>query len=757
MRKLKMRGKLLLSFGIVLIMTVLIAGVSVGGLKRAHSNMKEFMEGAVVADDAVKDNRIKTNIAARALRDMVISYENSDANKKNIEKNIAEIKENFEVIEKVGVLDPETVAEYKQAMEEWFAISKEVMDALEDGDKKEAEHLIITKCTPALTRVIELVKPLNEETDKIRTETMESEVQTISAAVTVLIILIIIAIAVAIIICIKVTAMIVKPVQEVEHAMEGISNGEMTQEIIYESEDEIGNLVKSVRATCNGLESIVRNLRSAMDEMAKGNFDFTVDESIFKGDFMPILDSIRKMNYYLSDTLQAINVASDQVASGAEQVSAGAQALSQGASEQSDSVEQLAGTISEISGQVKNTAANAEEANSKVMQAQSELAVSDRQMKEMIHAMEEISQKSGDIGKIIKTIEDIAFQTNILALNAAVEAARAGEAGKGFAVVADEVRNLASKSAEAAKNTTMLIEGTIQAVENGTMIADETARAISVTVDSTKSAVEYVDKISVAAAEQSDKISQITVGVDEISGVVQTNSATAEESAAASQELSDQARVLKELVARFKLKTQMPEENKTEYKQAVYRESFRPNVNTTYNNVHEKYDTDTKYDMVQPSYTRKVHTSAPVSELKRLSVKEYTWDDSLATGNEKIDSQHKILFQRINALLMACANGKGRAEIADTLQFLKEYTKEHFDDEEVLQRKYNYPDKVNHRQYHEGFKKVIERLGKELEEQGPTVVLIGKVNQNIGGWLVNHIQKEDVKVAKHIAEKMKNQ
>ena len=172
-----------------------------------------------------------------------------------------------------------------------------------------------------------------------------------------------------------------------------------------------------------------------------------------------------------------------------------------------------------FAGQVKNTAANAEEANSKVMQAQSELAVSDRQMKEMIHAMEEISQKSGDIGKIIKTIEDIAFQTNILALNAAVEAARAGEAEKDLQLSQMKCAIWHRKVREAAKNTTMLIEGTIQAVENGTMIADETARAISVTVDNTKSAVEYVDKISVAAAEQSDKISQITVGVDEISGL----------------------------------------------------------------------------------------------------------------------------------------------------------------------------------------------------------------------------------------------
>lgn len=741
MKKLNVRGKLLASFGIILLMTVIIACVAVGGLKRAHRNMQEFMQGAVVVDDAIKNNRIDTNIAARALRDMVISSKNYEENKQIVEENIKEIKQNFEVVENAGVLDREMVDEYKQAMEEWFDIGQEVMNALEAGDKKEAEDLILTKCTPALTRVIELINPLNEQTNQIRTETMEKEVSMINTTVIVLAVLIVVAIATALTICIKVTAMIVRPVKEVELAMEGIANGKMAQSLEYQSEDEFGSLVKSVRATCSGLGSIVKSLRNIMDEMAKGNFDFHVDDSIFKGDFAPILDSIQKMNCYLSDILQAINIASDRVANGAEQVSAGAQALSQGAAEQSESVEELAGTISDISGQVKNTAANAEEANSKVMQAQSELAVSDRQMKEMIHAMEEISQKSGDIGKIIKTIEDIAFQTNILALNAAVEAARAGEAGKGFAVVADEVRNLASKSAEAAKNTTMLIEGTIQAVENGTTIADETARAISVTVDSTKSAVEYVDKISVAAAEQSDKISQVTSGVDEISGVVQTNSATAQESAAASHELSNQAKLLKELVARFKLQSQTSAGNKNDHEWRGRGES----VSTV------------SHTQSPLAYTHNTNMYASARELKKLSIKEYTWDDSLETGHKVIDSQHKILFDRINELLEACAEGKGRSEIASTVQFLKKYTKKHFDDEEALQRKYNYPDKENHKRYHEGFKKVINQLEHELEESGPTVVLVGKINQNVGKWLVTHIQKEDVKVAAHIAEKTKKQ
>ena len=217
-------------------------------------------------------------------------------------------------------------------------------------------------------------------------------------------------------------------------------------------------------------------------------------------------------------------------------------------------MEELAATINEINDQVKETAANAQQASEVVSQTGLEVENCDRQMQELNAAMNKISQKSGEIGKIIKTIEDIAFQTNILALNAAVEAARAGSAGKGFAVVADEVRNLASKSAEAAKNTTVLIEDSIRAVENGTKLTAGTAESLKKVVERTRVIKTAVGRISQATGDQASNLNQVTIGVDQISSVVQTNSATAEESAAASEELSGQSQMLKNLISQFKLK-----------------------------------------------------------------------------------------------------------------------------------------------------------------------------------------------------------
>lgn len=363
----------------------------------------------------------------------------------------------------------------------------------------------------------------------------------------------------ALIILLLITLLVLKkmlsPMQNVVHAAESISRGELNVDIHYTSEDEIGILSHSFRKMTETLKEMVYDVRYLLGEMAEGNFNIkTKAESSYVGDFEAFILSIRKLNIKLSETLSQINQSSDQVSAGSDQVSSGAQALSQGAAEQASSVEELAATITEISQQVNHTATNAQEAIQRANETGDQVMQSNQQMQEMLKAMGEISDSSREIGKIIKAIEDIAFQTNILALNAAVEAARAGSAGKGFAVVADEVRNLASKSSESSKSTSALIERSLRAVENGTRIADETARALLAVVDGAQEVTQKIDNISQAANEQASAIMQVSQGIEQISSVVQTNSATAEESAAASEELSSQAQMLKELVNRFKFR-----------------------------------------------------------------------------------------------------------------------------------------------------------------------------------------------------------
>ena len=344
-----------------------------------------------------------------------------------------------------------------------------------------------------------------------------------------------------------------KPLGELEAAARAISKGNLHATVTYRGNDEVGSLAESLRESMRVLDSYVTDIDRAMSQMASGDFDVAPSQP-FIGDFKSIEDSISRFIVSMCTTLSNINDVSQQVSVEANQVSSGGSALADGAAEQAASIEQLSATVQEIASQVRRSSGNANAAKEQSEKAGTDVEESNARMQEMIAAMSDITAKSAEIRKIVKTIEDIAFQTNILALNAAVEAARAGAAGKGFAVVADEVRNLAGKSAEAAKNTTRLIEETVRAVEGGSNIAGETADAMVAVVDSTRTAITQIEEIAQALEAQTEATAQITIGLDQISAVVQTNSATAQESSAASQQLSSQAHTLKEQVSRFKLK-----------------------------------------------------------------------------------------------------------------------------------------------------------------------------------------------------------
>ena len=365
--------------------------------------------------------------------------------------------------------------------------------------------------------------------------------------------------AVAVFISITMSNGIVNPITEMQHASHDLANGDLSVQINYQSRDAVGVLADNMRSLTKTFHDMIGDVENQLSEMGRGNFAVQSKcPQVYVGTFARLREAVQQLTAAMSDTLSQIDVSADQVNSGGEQVSSSAQALAQGATQQASSVEELAATISEISNQVEATAGHADAARADNQQSHDQIEICSAHMAELMNAMRDIEGKSQEISKVIKTIEDIAFQTNILALNAAVEAARAGSAGKGFAVVADEVRNLATKSQEASASTATLIEDTVKAVQEGSRLSNETDEALKEVVLRAEKVMEAVNLISDATRQQTHDVAQVSVGIDQISSVVQTNSATAEESAAASEELSSQANLLKELVGRFTLQGNEP-------------------------------------------------------------------------------------------------------------------------------------------------------------------------------------------------------
>lgn len=559
MKNLKIRTKLLVTFMLIILLFIGTVAVATTGLKQNAAKYSQFYNVGYQITNKVMNMRRGLQIIVKDLTFITIE---DDASK--IEVYMADMQKELDGLQENGnwlfdnfTGDTELLNSFATYITEAVEMQDTVIKTAQTDNEK-AQDMLLDEYQPlveeAVNTLIQIsaVAEQNAETDYLNTVSMQDMLEALLLGMAGG------ALVITLVLSTYLTSAITRPLRELEKSAEKIVGGNFDFSITYQSRDELGKLADAFRNMTVILESVISDASRLLSEMADGNFDVRTNaEDNYVGSFQSLLSSIRKLNRGLSSTLGQINASADQVAAGAGQVSDGAQALSQGATEQASAVEELASTIAGISSQVKDTAENAAVARKQSNTAEDEVETCNKQMQEMMNAMEEITRTSNQIGNIIKTIESIAFQTNILALNASVEASRAGTAGKGFAVVADEVRSLAGKSTEASKDTAELIESSIKAVNRGTEIANSTAKSLVKVVEGVRTVSTKVDMIAAAAEEQAGAVEQVTVGVDQISSVVQTNSATSEESAAASEEMSGQAQMLKNLVKQFKIREAM--------------------------------------------------------------------------------------------------------------------------------------------------------------------------------------------------------
>lgn len=552
--KMRLKPYLLTVFSALIVLAGVIALAGILGLLSVQQNTDLLVNKILAADSAVKECRISANIAARDLREMVLSENIQDISKfeSNINDNIQNIETQIQIFKDTHGTEDGLAQEYETAFENWFNIANEVIDEAKRGNWELAKQTILDECSPAMSELATIAQEIDDVTTQNRTAQENSTMTMIRVCMVVLAVVFVLALVFGLMVALKTTHAITGAVGKIRSAAEELSKGDLKAHVDYEGKNEFGELAERLNFSFQELGKYVDAIDYGMAEFSKGNF--TCECPIqFLGDFAHIQTSIENFQQKMSSTLSELETSSVQVSAGADQVADGAQALAQGATEQASSVEELSASISEISNRISDTAEFSQKADQLGQEAREIVEKGKEEMRQLLASIQDIAEASNNIQSIIKVIDDIAFQTNILALNAAVEAARAGNAGKGFAVVADEVRSLAQKSADAAKETTGLIKNSLQHVSHGEEIAHRTDAAFNDVADAAQNILGMIEKIAQASNEQADAISQISVGIDQISAVVQTNSATSEESAAASEELSGQAGVMKSLLEQFKI------------------------------------------------------------------------------------------------------------------------------------------------------------------------------------------------------------
>ena len=557
LKNMKIKKSLLLGFAISILIPTIFIVVSLMMMNLQRVNYLKLIDHEIEASRLIAECRLYSNIAARNLRDMTLDPSTAQSADRESRMNGA-LKSLDEALGRLQTLYPNDsqVKAYAAAVNDWKTVTTPILNEIKAGNKTEAATMIVNDCSPRLNTAADLSDVVRNQLETQEEEAIRAQER--NSLITILIVAVVMVVAVILIIgmAIRIIRSIAAPVEEARAALVGYSQGKLDVPVNYSSKSELGEMCDALRTSQRVLAGVIEDECRLLGEMSAGNFDVrTKDESLYVGALNEVLQSVRGINRRLSDALIQIDQSAEQVSAGADQVSTGAQSLAQGATEQASAVEELSATINDISNNSRSNAEHSKMAMQYSQEAGGLVVESAEHMQAMVEAMEKISTSSQEIGKIIATIENIAFQTNILALNAAVEAARAGSAGKGFAVVADEVRNLASRSDEAAKATKDLIENSISSVKEGSTIVKDVSDSLNKTLDRAKLANDAIATITKAVEEESEAINQVTEGIDQISSVVQTNSATSEESAAASEELSSQAALMKELLGRFKVRS----------------------------------------------------------------------------------------------------------------------------------------------------------------------------------------------------------